>query len=176
MAQGDTLTNMRLHAQWQIAATLNMNNQSNDLLSIVSTQPDGVYSQADLNEIATWLKWHLGKDGSLALWFPDQVYINIVGKIVNFPYNRAALGESFKPPNTAVGGSGQCSCDEDSYVTPTRDVLCFQWVGGEFIEQTAGSLATGTWTFSGLSAGSYVLVFDDYATNESFPTTYLTVT
>ena len=176
MAQGEILTNKRLNAVWQIAATLNMANATNDFLAVLKTQPDGAYAEANMTETKFWLKWHLGKDASLTKWFPSEVYESVIGKIIDFGYNRTDVGASFKPPENAAGGSGQCTCDDDNYVTPARNVVCFQWNFVDFTEQAAGSEAGGTWTFSGLSAGNYVLVFDDYATNESFPTAYLTVT
>ncbi len=52
MAQGDVLTNKRLNAAWQIAATLNMANINNDFLTLLRTQPDGAYAEADMNESA----------------------------------------------------------------------------------------------------------------------------
>jgi hypothetical protein len=176
MASGDKLTNQRLSAMWQIAATLNFNNASNDLSAILTTQPDGIYSLANMSEMANWLKWHLGKDGSLAKWFPDEVYTSIIAIYENFGYNKTAIIDSKKPPENPAGGSGECTCDDDDYVTPARTAVCFKWDFTDFIEQAAGSETGGTWTFSGLSSGNYITVWDDYATNESMPTAYLTVT
>jgi hypothetical protein len=175
MAQGDKITNQRLNAIWQVCATLDMNT-ANSFLTRIKTQPDGVYAEGNMNEMAIWLKWELGRDGSMAKWFPNVVYESIIGKINNFAYNKADIGVSFKPPENAAGGSGQCTCDDDAYVTPARNVVCFKWDFVDFIEQAAGSEAGGTWTFSSLSAGNYILVFDDYLTNESFSTKFLTVT
>lgn len=174
MASGDKITNQRLNAMWQIAATLNFNNSSNGLSAILTTQPDGVYAQADILEIAIWLKWYLGKDGSLAKWFPREVYTSIVAIFENFGYNKTAIIDTKKPPQNPSGGSGECTCDSDAY--GSRTPLCFKWDYVDFIEQDAGVESEGTWTFDSLSAGNYVLVWDDYATNESMPTTYLTVT
>lgn len=168
------LTNARLNAVWQIAATLNMGNANNSLLAAMKTQPDGAYSQANINDFQEWLKIEMGKDGSLAKWFPGEVYASVIGKIENFVYNKTAVGESYLPPENASGGSGEITCDEDS-TGAARDVKCWKWDYVDFDEMPAGSLAGGTWTFSGLSAGNYVLVFDDYATNESFPTAYISV-
>lgn len=173
MAQGDVLTNKRLNAAWQIAATLNMANINNDFLTLLRTQPDGAYAEANMDEAIYYLKWYLGKDASLAKWFPQAVYQAIIGKIVDFNYNRVAVGDTFKPPANAAEGSGQCTCDSDSILT--RNVLCFKWDFTDFQEEASGT-ESGGWTFSGLSAGTYILVFDDYSTNESFPTAYLTVT
>ena len=169
------LDNARLNAQWQVAATLNMGNASNNLLTIMKTQPDGAYSQASMTDMVIWLKWEIGRDGSLAKWFPTEVYEGIISTIEDFNYNRTAVGDMFLPPENASGGSGQCTCDSDDYGDPARDVLCWKWNFVDFDQMPSGSEAGGTWTFSGLSAGNYVLTFDDYATAESFPTTYLTV-
>lgn len=168
------LENARLNAVWQIAATLNMGNSNNTLLSTIKTQPDGAYAEGKLAEMKSWLKWEIGKDGSLAKWFPDEVYSSIISKIENFNYNKTAVIESALPPQNVATSTGEITCDED----PTggaRDVLCFSWNFIDFDSQSAGTLSGGTWTFSGLSAGNYVLVYDDYATNESFPTAYITV-
>lgn len=176
MAQGDKLTNLRLNAMWQIAATLNMGNENNSFLTALKTQPDGSYAEANMSEFGYWLKLELGQDASMAKRFAREVYDTVIAKIVNFAYNRAAIGDTFKPPENSAGGAGQCTCDDDAYGDPARSVKCFKWDFTDFTEQAAGSEAGGTWTFSGLSAGTYVLVFDDYATGESFPTQYLTVT
>jgi len=176
MAQNDVLTNKRLNAVWQIAAALDMENVNNDFLTVLRTQPDGAYAEADLNEARIWLKWDLGKDASLAKWFPAEVYDAVIGKIYDFPYNRTAVSDLHKPPENATGGSGQCTCDSDAYGDPARTPLCFKWDYTDFTEQAAGSEAGGTWTFSGLSAGTYVIVWDDYGTTEGFPSTFLTVT
>jgi hypothetical protein len=176
MASGEKITNKRINAQWQVAATLNMGNASNALLAAMKAQPDGAYAEADMNEWLNWLKLTLGNDGSLAKWFPNAVYQGVLGKIQDYNYNATKVSDLFLPPENAAGGSGECSCDSDAYGDPARDVLCFKWDFVDFTEQAAGSEAGGTWTFSGLASGNYVLAFADYATAESFPTTYLTVT
>ncbi len=168
------LTNTRLNAVWQIAAALNMA-IDNSLLAAMKTQPDGAYAQANINDFQPWLKIEMGKDGSLAKWFPNEVYASVLAKIENFVYNKTAVGDLFLPPESATGGSGQITCDEDAYGS-SRDVKCWKWDFVDFDEMSTGSLDTGTWTFSGLAAGTYVLSFDDYATTESFPTAFLTVT
>ena len=168
------LTNARLNAMWQVAATLNFSG-TNSLTTILTTQPDGVYALANMNDMIPWLKWELGKDGSLAKWFPNEVYQAILAGFENFAYNKTAIIASKAPPTNASGGSGQCTCDEDP-TGAARDVICWKWNYVDFDSQAAGSLDGGTWTFSGLDAGNYVLTYDDYSTNESFPTTYLTVT
>ena len=173
MAQGDKITNLRLRAQWQIAATLNMGNANNSLLAAMKTQPDGAYAFANMNDWQTWLKLECGKDGSLAKWFPNEAYAGVIGKIEGYNYNATKVSDLYLPPENATGGSGQCTCDSDAY--GERDVLCFKWDFVDFTEQAAGAESSG-WTFSGLSSGNYILAFDDYATAESFPTTYLTVT
>lgn len=168
------LTNTRLNAVWQVAATLNMGNANNSLLSAMKTQPDGAYSQADIRDFEEWLKIEMGKDGSLAKWFPSVVYETVIGKIENFGYNKTAVGDTYKPPENPVGGAGQITCDDDSY--GSRTVKCWKWDFVDYDEMPAGALDAGTWTFSSLAAGYYVLSFDDYETNESFPTAYITVT
>jgi len=176
MAAGDKITNLRINAQWQIAATLNMGNASNTLLAAMKAQPDGAYAQANMNDWLNWLKLTLGNDASLAKWLPNEVYQGVIGKIKNYNYNATAVGDEFLPPKNPSGGSGQCTCDDDDIITPARDVLCFKWDFVDFIEQDAGSEAGGTWTFSSLTSGNYVLVFSGYDTIENFPTGYLTVT
>lgn len=174
MAQGDIITNNRIKAQWQIAATLNMGNANNVLLSAMKTQPDGAYSQANMNDWMIWLRLELGKDGSLAKWFPTEVYAGVIAKIEGYNYHATKVGNLFLPPETPLGGVEECTCDSDAYAS--RTVKCWKWDYVDFTEQAAGSEAGGTWTFSSLTAGNYVLAFDDALTAESFPTTYLTVT
>ena len=173
-AEGET-TGKRLTAVWQIAATLNMNNTSNSFLSLLRTQPDGAYAEANLSEAAYWLKLQLGQDSSLAKWFPAEVYTVILSKIVNYNYGDPLVADEYKPPQNASGGVGQVTCDED----PTgegRDVFVWNWNYVLFTQGAACSLADEIWTCSGLSAGIYVLTYNDWETAESFPTTYLTVT
>ena len=177
MASGDKITNQRISSMFHIAAELDMHDTTNTLLRTIQQQPDGIYAEANLIEVATFIKWHLGRDNVLATWWPMEVYNTIIGKIVNFPYNKAVVGDLFLPPENAAGGVGECSCDVDAYGDPARTPLSFKWNDATFIwtEQAAGSEAGGTWTFSE-TAGQYVIVWDDYLTNETFPTKFLTVT
>jgi hypothetical protein len=175
MASGDKITNQRISSMWHICAELDMEDTTNTFLRTIQKQPDGIYSEANLNEMALFLKWHLGRDNVMSLWFPREVYDTIVGKIVDFPYNRAVVGDLFLPPENAAGGVGECTCDSDAY--GSRTAVCFKWNATTLVwtEQDAGSEAAGTWTFTE-AAGTYAIGWDDYLTNESFPTKFLTVT
>lgn len=177
MAAGDKITNQRIAAMFHIAAELNMGDTTNTFLRTIRKQPDGIYAEANLQEMAFWLKWHLGRDNVIAKWFPLEVYNTLIGKIVDFGYNKAEVGETFLPPENAAGGVGTLTCDSDAYGDPARSPLPFKWNETTFVwtEQAAGTEDTGTWTFNE-AAGVYVLVWDDYLTNESFPTQFLTVT
>ena len=177
MAAGDKITNQRISSMFHIAAKLDMHDTTNTFLRTIQQQPDGIYAEANLTEMSIFLKWHIGRDNVLSKWFPMEVYDTLVAKIENFAYNRAVVGDLFLPPENATGGEGELTCDVDAYGDPARSPLSYKFNESTFVwtEQAAGSEAGGTWTFSE-AAGEYVIVWDDYLTNETFPTKFLTVT
>lgn len=180
MASGDKITNQRISSMFHIAAELDMHDTTNTLIRTIQQQPDGIYAEANPQELVKFLKWHLGRDNVMSTWWPEVVYETIIGKFVDFSYNKTKVGEIFLPPENPAGGVGELTCDVDAYGatygTGERDAVSFKWNDAAFVwtEQAAGTKTT-EWTFSE-AAGTYAIVWDDYLTNETFPTKFLTVT
>ena len=172
------LTNARLNAVWQIAAYLNFD-VGNQLVFCLKNQPAGTYAEGNIREIEYWLKWELGKAAELGLWFPQEVYTEVIGKFFDFNYGKDELEivEIMQPPENAAGGVGTCTCDEDRFSDPDpRDCVLWLWDGKRFNSQPGGVLSAGTWTWTGLDPGEYVISFDDWGTTQGFCTGMLTVT
>ena len=176
MAAGDKITNQRIRSIFEICLNLDMNDSNNQLLRTIKKQPDGIYPEANMMEMKYWLKWELGRDNEEKKWWPMVVYESILANIENFAYGKAAVIDLMKPPENAVAGVGEITCDADAYGDPARTPLSFKWNATNLVwtEQAAGTFTT-VWTFTE-AAGDYVLAWDDYATTGSFCTAKLTVT
>ena len=158
---------------WQCSATLNMNNASNSLLSAMNGMSPGYASKSSMNEFAIWLKIQLAQSGSMDNEFPDVIYQTLIGKVVGYGYGTPSVGANFLPPVCVLDGSN-ITCDEDP-TGQSRDVLLFSWNYVDFTEASAGSLNTGTWTFTSLSSETnYVAAYDDWPTIGSLNTRYVT--
>ncbi len=167
-AAGDVVSD-KYNAIWQIAAS-----GLTALMTKMDGLPDAYQATQSPLEWVTHMRLEYAQSASLGKIFPNDVYVFIVGRFVGYNYGSTAIDINFVAP-VCVGGTGQITCDEDNVQTPTgRDVLCYSWNFVDFTELAAGTLATGTWTFSGLSAGNYVCTFD--STFDALPTTYITVT
>ena len=173
MAAGDKITNQRESAVFYIAAHLDMHDDTNTFLRSILQQPDGIYAEANISEMATFLKWHLGRDNQLAQWWPSEVYQALVNVIVDFPYNQAKVADLLLPPENAAGGVGECTCDSDAYGSRTPVNFKFNETTHIWTEQAAGVEDAGTWTFTE-AAGVYAMVFLE--TENALPTKFVTVT
>jgi len=163
----DDVVPTQFNAVWQITASGALTNLSTTL----TTQPTSVLAYANASESGIWLKWELGKSGSINKWFPATVYEFILSRYIDIAYGSASIHPDYTMPDCALSGS-DIECDEDTQTVP-RDVICYSWNFADFIELAAGSLAAGTWTFTGLaSATNHVCTFD--ANFDVFPTLYIT--
>ncbi len=167
-AAGDVVSD-KYNAIWQIAAS-----GLSGLLTKMDGLPDAYQATQSMTEWATWIRLEYAQSASLGKVFPIEVYSFLLGRFIGYNYGSTSVNPSFAAPS-CTGGVGQITCDEDTVQIPTgRDVLCYSWNFVDFTELAAGALATGTWTFSGLSAGYYVCAFS--STFDALPTTYITVT
>ncbi len=164
-AAGDIVPD-QYNAAWQIAAS-----GLSTLITKMDGVPDAYQATQSMSEWATWIRLEYAQSGSLGKIFPIEVYSWLIGRFVGYNYGDTEIYEDYVAP-VCSGGSGQVTCDEDTI--SSRDVVCYSWNFVNYTELAAGTLATGTWTFSGLSAGNYVCTFD--STFDALPTSYITVT
>lgn len=164
-AEGDKVPD-KYNAVWQMAAS-----GLSTLMTKMDGLPDAYQATQSMNEWTTWIRLEYAQPGSLGKIFPLEVYSFVIGRLIGYNYGDTEIYEDYKAPSCS-GGVGEITCDEDT--VSSRDVICYSWDFVDFTEFAAGSLAAGTWTFSGLAAGNYVCTFD--STFDALPTAYLTVT
>lgn len=166
--EGDTPTD-HINTLWLISAETDV---IDDLLTNMNAVPQAYAATHSQDDWVTWLKMEIAVSFSKVYY--HQVFVDILAKIVGYNYGNARIDTQYESPeNINSGTANTITCDEDP-TGENRDVLLYKRVSGTFTEQAAGALATGTWTFSSVSAGTlYILVYDDFA---SFPTEYITVT
>ncbi len=157
------------NATWQIAAAGGMST----ITTTMNGMPTGFHASSSPNIFVNWMQITFAQSASLAKSFPDEVYYLILDKIIGYNYDNARVPDWAAPPGNTAVVTTTITCDEDP-TGANRDVLLYAWDFADFTESAVvGSLAGGTWTFSGVSAGNYVLAYDDGFV--SLPTAYLTV-
>lgn len=157
----------KYNAAWQIAAS-----GLTTLLSKMDGLPDAYMATQSMDEWATWMRLEYGQSTSLNKIFPVAVYSFLISRLVGYNYGDTEIHDDYKPPtNPAVDGS-DITCDEDP-TGAARTVLLYKWDYVKFEESSiSGSLSAGTWTFSSVSSGSYVLAYSGF---DALPTIYLTI-
>lgn len=168
-AQGDMPTD-QTNAVWlitseEIGATPFMT----VLLNKMDAIPEAFAAWNTMNMFVPWLQIEIAANFNKV--FPTITYQTIIGKIVGYEYHNPHVLEVFLSPENGVVDGSTITCDEDGVEETPRDVLLYKLGSGQFVEQAAGVFTT-EWTFSGLSAGNYILVFDDLT---SLPTILLVV-
>ena len=157
------------NGMWQIAASGGFTT----IMTTMNGMPTGFHASSSPNIFVNWMQITFAQSGSLAKSFPDEVYYLVLDKIIGYNYDNARIPAWAAPPGNTAIVTTTITCDED----PTgedRTVKLYAWDFSDFTESSiTGSLAGGTWTFTGLSAGNYVLAYDDGFV--SLPTAYLTV-
>lgn len=159
-----------INTLWKVAAQENV---IDNLLTNMNAVPQAYSATHSQNDWVIWLKMEIAVNFGAV--FYHQVFEDILAKIVGYNYGNPRIDEQYEPPeNVNTSTANTITCDDDP-TQADRDVLLYERVSGVFTEKAAGSLNTGTWTFSGIPAGSlYILVYDD--DGAAFPTEYLTVT
>lgn len=172
-AAPDDVVPIQENVAFQIAATLNLNDSNNILLSAMKGMSSGYASKSSMNEFAIWLKIELAQSGSMNKEYPDTAYQAIIASIVGYNYGNPSVHEDYLPPVCVLDGSN-ITCDEDP-TGKSRDVLIFAWDYVDFTEGAAGSFDSG-WTFTSLSSGTnYVCAYDTWDTVKSLPTRYIQI-
>lgn len=162
---------------WQIAAATG---GTSSILSAMNDMPAGYHAGAAIDTFVWWAQIRFGQPTSIATAFPDDVYYTYFEKIEGLNFQNARVKENAEPPANVVKTAGQLTCDEDP-TGAARTVLLYLWNNAvpSFTESAiTGVLATGTWTFSAIPSGTYVLAFQDGLTNTyySLPTLFQSVT
>lgn len=166
---GDTI-NDTTNAVWLVTSkTISATPFMTFLLNKMDTMPEAFAASNTMNEFIPWMRIEIA--ANFTKFFPTITYQTIIGKIVGYEYNNPHILETYNSPQNEAVVTTTITCDEDGIEVIPRDVLLYKLVGGIFVEQAAGTFTT-EWTFSGLSAGSYILVFDDLV---SLPTILLVV-
>jgi len=163
MAAGEKVAE-QVRSQWQIAAS-----GLSGLLGKMNGIPRAYAATQAQDEWTTWIRLEYGQPGSLALIFPIEVYIAILGKLEGYNYGNVRIQESKKPPqNPSVTGS-TITCD----IPASGTVKLYAWNFVDFVESAiVGGINENRLEFSSVPAGIYVLADDTLA---KFPTTFLTV-
>jgi hypothetical protein len=157
------------NALWQIAASGGFST----ITTTMNGMPTGFHASSSKNIFVNWMQITFAQSGSLAKSFPDEVYYLVLDKIVGYNYDNARVPDWAAPPGNTSVVSDTITCDEDP-TGEARTVKLYAWNFVDFTESAiTGSLAGGTWTFSSVPAGNYVLAYDDGLV--SVPTAYLTV-
>ncbi len=167
--QGDTPTD-QTNAVWLITSQkIGTTPFMTYLLDKMGGIPEAFAAWGTMNKFVPWMEIEIA--GAFDKVFPTITYQTIVGKIEGYEYHNPHISAVFlAPENAAVDGS-TITCNADGVSVTPRDVLLYKLSSGQFTEQAAGAFTT-IWTFSGLSAGNYILVFDDLT---SLPTVLLVV-
>jgi hypothetical protein len=157
-APGDVLTDQN-NAVWLIASNkIGAVGITDILIDRMETMPNAYQALGTMNKFITWLEVEIVYNFNKV--FPAVVYQIYLGKFIGYEYDLPRLAPEFAPPTNIVVDGTTVTCDDD----PTgvaRDVKLWKLLTGKFTEQAVGTLSAGTWTWTGLTAGTYVVAYDD---------------
>jgi len=164
MATGEKVAE-QVRSQWQIAAS-----GLSGLLGKMNGIPRAYAATQAQDEWTTWIRLEYGQSSSLALIFPIEVYIAILGKLEGYNYGNVRIQESKKPPQNPTVNGSTIACDIPA---TSETVKLYAWNFVDFVESAIVGVINGNrLEFANVPAGIYVLADDTLA---KFPTTFLTV-
>lgn len=124
-----------------------------------------------------WLLIEVAQSGSLNKIIPEHSLSNLLGIIQNFNYPTAEIDPIYLPPQNASVSGTSITCDgpnTDQVNAGATAIQLYSWNYVDFtdMELTPTDNGDGTFTFSNLSAGNYVVAVD---IEGALPSGYLTI-